>query len=102
LRSRKANANCNIRGLDEATSVCFTTVQKSLVAERQTYNALIEDAQMLMHLERGDTLFFEDLWREWRAIERQVERLGFGERYVVAERKSKKSGTKVYPLEPAY
>jgi len=57
---------------------------------------------MLMHLERGDTLFFEDLWREWRAIERQVERLGFGERYVVAERKSKKSGTKVYPLEPAY
>jgi hypothetical protein len=56
---------------------------------------------MLVHLEQGDSLFFEGLWREWQTIERQVDRLGFGDKYIVTQRKSKRSGTRVNPVSPS-
>lgn len=59
------------------------------------YNELISDDQMRVHLERQETLLFEGLGREWQQIERQVERLGFGEQYVVSQRASSGGSTKV-------
>jgi len=50
------------------------------------YTDLIEDEQLRAHLEKQQTLLFQGLAREWQQIERQVERLGFGDSYVVSQR----------------
>ncbi len=54
---------------------------------------------MSAHIEKKNTLLFKGLGREWQQIERQVERLGFGEVYVVSQRGSRHGSTKVTPLE---
>ncbi len=45
------------------------------------------DAEMRAHLEQGNSLFFPGMGREWEKLERQVERLGFGEVYFVSRTK---------------
>src|SRR5262249_32484405 len=59
------------------------------------YTYLLQDDQMRSHLEKQDTLVFKGLAREWQEIERQVERLGFGEVYVVTQRGTRAGDTKV-------
>jgi len=48
------------------------------------YTRLLSDAELRPHLERGDFIAFKGLGREWGEIERQVERLGFGDAYAVS------------------
>lgn len=63
------------------------------------YTRLLGDQEMRGHLENRDTLLFEGLPREWQQIERQVERLGFGDRYVVSQRVSRQGFTQVDPVK---
>ena len=67
----------------------------SMSAQVVIYRGLIPDEQMKAHLERRDTLIFNDLSREWQDIERQVERLGFGDLFVVSQRASNGRSTRV-------
>ena len=48
------------------------------------YTRLLNDEELRPHLERGDVVAFKGLGREWEEIERQVERLGFGDAYAVS------------------
>ena len=41
------------------------------------------------HLECGDSLLFADACLDWHEIERRVERLGFGESYIVCAAKGR-------------
>jgi hypothetical protein len=70
------------------------TVQDVTSAEL-SYSRLLQDQELREHLEHGDTLFFPGLGREWQRVERQVERLGFGELYIVSQRGSPPGYTKV-------
>ncbi len=47
------------------------------------YAKLLADEELRSHLERGDTVLFTEDVKDWHGIEQQVERLGFGEQYVV-------------------
>jgi len=64
------------------------------------YTSLVPDEVLRPHLERQDTVVFRGLVREWQQIERQVERLGFGEGYVVSQR-SANGGSTVVSAERA-
>jgi len=55
------------------------------------YDRLLSDEELRPHLERGDSVAFKGLGREWEEIERQVERLGFGDAYAVS--RTKKTGS---------
>ncbi len=55
------------------------------------------DDQMHPHLENRDTLLFKGLGREWQQIEKQIERLGFGDAYLVSQVGSRSSSAKVSP-----
>ncbi len=68
------------------------------MAAALTYTQLLQDGQMRAHLEAGDTLVFKGLGREWQQVERQVERLGFGELYLVSQRGLRQGDTRVSPL----
>ncbi len=65
------------------------------MAAHAMYTRPLEDEEMRKHLENGETIVFKGLAREWQHIERQVERLGFGELYVVSQRGSSSGDTKV-------
>ena len=52
------------------------------MSARHTYNSLLPSDQLRRHLENRDTLTFDGLVDEWQGIERQVERLGFGDAYI--------------------
>ena len=54
------------------------------------YTRLLSDEELRPHLERGDVIAFEGLGREWEEIERQVERVGFGDTYAVT--RSRRAG----------
>jgi hypothetical protein len=54
------------------------------------YTRLLSDEELRPHLERRDVVAFNGLGREWEEIERQVERLGFGDAYAVS--RSRKAG----------
>jgi len=69
------------------------------VGAKLIYTRLLGDQEMRGHLENRDTLLFEGLPREWQQIERQVERLGFGDRYVVSQRVSRQGFTQVDPVK---
>jgi len=64
------------------------------------YTRLLNDQEMSAHLEKKDTLLFKGLGHEWQQVERQLERLGFGDRYVASKVSAGQSSTKVSPLEP--
>lgn len=63
------------------------------MALAEPYSHLLSDEQLRAHLERKETVIFKGLSREWQQIERQVERLGFGESYIVTQRKGARGGT---------
>jgi hypothetical protein len=48
------------------------------------YTRRLNDQELRPHLERGDTITFTDAVRDWVSIERQIERLGFGNDYAVS------------------
>ena len=48
------------------------------------YPRLLGDDELRSHLERGDTLVFTGSAKAWQQIERQVDRLGFGDDYAVS------------------
>ena len=54
---------------------------------KHVYTRLLSDDELLAHLERGDSITFEGPALEWQQIERQVERLGFGDQYAVSRAK---------------
>ena len=51
---------------------------------KHTYDRLLSDDELRPHLERGDIVVFTDTAKAWQQIERQVERLGFGDDYAVS------------------
>ena len=55
------------------------------------YDRLLSDEELRPHLERGDSVVFGGIAKAWQEIERQVERLGFGDNYAVS--RTKGSGT---------
>jgi hypothetical protein len=67
------------------------------------YTRLLSDEDLRPHLERGDSVAFKGLGGEWEDVERQVERLGFGDTYAVCRTKkpgppSEESSVRVVPL----
>ena len=70
---------------------------------KHLYTRLLRDEELHFLLQRGDSITFTDAVRDWESIERQVERLGFGDAYAVS-RASKvdpaglQRHTKVAPL----
>ena len=52
------------------------------------------DEELRPHLDRGDTVFFTEAVRDWKEIEHQVERLGFGDIYAISR------GTRPGPSGP--
>ena len=67
------------------------------------YTRLLTDEELRPHLERGDSVGFQGLGGEWEDIERQVERLGFGDSYGVCRTKkpqapSEETFVRVVPL----
>ncbi len=63
------------------------------------YTRPLEDDEMRTLLEKRETIVFRGLGREWQQIERQVERLGFGESYIVSQRGSRDGDTRVSLLK---
>jgi hypothetical protein len=66
---------------------------------KHTFSFILSDDQMRAHLRNGSTLLFKGLERDWQTLERQVERLGFGELYLVSRTSSRRGDlTKVSPV----
>jgi hypothetical protein len=51
---------------------------------KQVYTRLLSDDELRPHLERVDTILFKGTPKAWHVVERQVERLGFGDEYAVS------------------
>jgi hypothetical protein len=51
---------------------------------KYTYDRLLNDDELRPHLELGDSLVFIGTAKAWQQIERQVDRLGFGDDYAVS------------------
>ena len=54
------------------------------MSARHVLSSILSDDQMLAHLESGDSLVFKELGKDSRRLERQIERLGFGNDYFVS------------------
>jgi hypothetical protein len=48
------------------------------------YDRLLSDEELRPHLEHGDSVVFSGIAKAWEEIERQIERLGFGDNYAVS------------------
>jgi hypothetical protein len=56
---------------------------------------------MRIYLEGGAVILFQGIGNDWQAVERQIERLGFGDFYVVTRTRGRRGNlTKVSPLRP--
>jgi hypothetical protein len=69
------------------------------------YTRPLSDEELRPHLERGDTVAFKGVGREWEEIERQVERLGFGDAYAVSRTRraggaGEEATVRVSPVRP--
>jgi hypothetical protein len=63
---------------------------------QQCFDCLLSDDEMRAQLKRGQTFFFK--LSKWQAIERQIERLGFGDFYFVTQVDARRGTlTKVTP-----
>ena len=70
---------------------------------KHTYDRPLSDDELRSHLERGDTVLFKGTPKAWQDIERQVERLGFGDDYAVSRTRGaarEQDVTRVTPLRP--
>jgi hypothetical protein len=56
----------------------------SVVGMTSVYTRQLNDQELRLHLQRGDSITFTDAVRDWVSIERQIERLGFGHAYAVS------------------
>lgn len=70
---------------------------------KHVYTRLLHDDELRAHLERGETITFTEEVKGWEEIERQVERLGFGDQYAVSrggkpDPTGPRSHTRVSPL----
>ena len=70
---------------------------------KHVYTRPLHDEELRTHLERGDTITFTEAVKDWQDIERQVERLGFGNDYAVSrgsrlDPAGRLSHTRVTPL----
>ncbi len=64
----------------------------------KTFGCLLSDEQMRLQLDSGTTLVFEKTAANWQDLERQIERLGFGEKYFVTRtRGARGERTRVVP-----
>ena len=71
----------------------------SSVPAKHIFTFILSDDQMRAHLRSGSTLIFKGLERDWQTVERQVERLGFGELYLVCRTSGRRGDlTKVSPV----
>jgi len=69
------------------------------MAAKKSLNFILPDDQMGAYLEADTSLVFAGLAKHWQDLERQVERLGFGEKYFVSQAKSVRGGvTRVTPV----
>ncbi len=73
---------------------------------RHNHARALSDEELRSHLERGDTITFTDAAKDWEEIERQVERLGFGDTYAVSRGSKpgpagRQKHTRVSPLRTA-
>jgi hypothetical protein len=62
------------------------------MALEEAYTRLLTDEELRPRLERSEAIVFPGLSREWQQIERQVEKLGFGELYFVTQRSGPRGG----------
>lgn len=53
-------------------------------AMKHSYERLLNDGELRPHLERGDAVLLKVPPKDWHEIERQVERLGYGDDYAVS------------------
>jgi hypothetical protein len=69
---------------------------------RRTHTQALTDVELRRELEAGDTIFFIDRPLKWQEIERQVERLGFGELYIVSamQRPNENPTISLKPVQP--
>ncbi len=72
---------------------------------RHTCERLLSDDDLRPYLERGDTVLFKVTPKDWHQIERQVERLGYGDDYAVSRTTRSAPGReqdiiRVSPLRP--
>jgi len=51
---------------------------------KYVFTQVLCDDELRRHLANGDSLVFKGLAQEWQQIELQVERLGFGNEYIVS------------------
>jgi len=56
---------------------------------KHPYTRLLQDTELRPHLEAGDAIAFVGLARQWKHLERQIERLGFGDLYAVSVAKKR-------------
>jgi hypothetical protein len=69
------------------------------MSDKLTFSYILSDDQMRAQLESGATLQFQGLESDWQTVERQVERLGFGQRYFVSRTSGPHGGlTRVTPV----
>jgi hypothetical protein len=67
------------------------------INEKLDCTRLLPDDELMPHLLQRHTLIFKGLGKEWQEIERQVERLGFGETYFVSQLGVQECSTKLTP-----
>jgi len=53
------------------------------MSAQQKLSGILSDDEMRLHLERGDMLVFQGMGGNWEEMEEQIERLGFGNQYLV-------------------
>jgi hypothetical protein len=52
---------------------------------------MLKDEEIRPHLEAGEQIAFVGLAHKWKQLERQVDRLGFGDSYTVSLAKKRRS-----------
>ena len=70
-------------------------------AMQYLYSTPLTDEELLKHLGAGDNLVLRVPGLRWQDVERQIERLGFGESFLVAETQSSRGRCcRVEPVLP--
>jgi hypothetical protein len=59
-------------------------VHDTLLTMKRIYTKPMTDQELRSALEARDTIFFMGRAIKWQEVERQVERLGFGDSYIVS------------------
>ena len=57
------------------------------------YKRLLTDEEIRDLLHRNEIIVFDGMSREWQKVEQQIEKLGFGDTYIVSQRKGPRGGS---------